>query len=136
MPSANRASFTSLSIWMCFPCLPLNHWLDLPIQNRGSKQRLLCLVLDLFFSGCSGDLLLHGLSVVVRILFVVMWGLLIVEASLAVKHRLSGVISVIVAHRIHKLWCTWGLPRSGIEPVSPVLAGGFLIIGPPGMSLF
>ena len=26
----------------------------------------------------------------------------------------------------------WDLPRSGIEPVSPALAGGFLIIVPPG----
>ena len=27
---------------------------------------------------------------------------------------------------------TWGLPRAGIEPVSPALAGGFLTTGPPG----
>ena len=39
------------------------------------------------------------------------------------------------------LWClglvargVWGLPRPGIEPVSPALAGGFLITGSPGKS--
>ena len=29
---------------------------------------------------------------------------------------------------------TWNLPRPGIEPVSPALAGGFLSHGPPGNS--
>ena len=29
----------------------------------------------------------------------------------------------------------WNLPRPGIEPVSPALAGGFLTTGPPGKSL-
>ena len=29
----------------------------------------------------------------------------------------------------------WGLPRPGIEPESPALAGGFLTPGPPGKSL-
>ena len=28
----------------------------------------------------------------------------------------------------------WGLPRPGVEPLSPVLAGGFFIPGPPGKS--
>ena len=30
----------------------------------------------------------------------------------------------------------WDLPRPGIEPVSPALAGGFLITGPLGKPLF
>ena len=30
-----------------------------------------------------------------------------------------------------RLCSMWGLPRSGVEPVSPTLAGGFLTIGPP-----
>ena len=29
----------------------------------------------------------------------------------------------------------WDLPRSGLEPVSPILAGGFLTTAPPGKSL-
>ena len=28
----------------------------------------------------------------------------------------------------------WDLPRSGIEPMSPALQGGFLTVGPPGKS--
>ena len=28
----------------------------------------------------------------------------------------------------------WDLPGPGLEPVSPALAGGFLIIAPPGKS--
>ena len=30
----------------------------------------------------------------------------------------------------------WDLPGSGIEPVSPALAGGFLTTGPPGKLAF
>ena len=30
----------------------------------------------------------------------------------------------------------WDLPRPGLEPVSPALAGGFLTPGPPGKSLY
>ena len=29
----------------------------------------------------------------------------------------------------------WDLPRAGLEPVSPALAGGFLTTAPPGKSL-
>ena len=35
---------------------------------------------------------------------------------------------------VHGLSCLWDLPRPGIEPVSPALAGGFLTTGPPGKS--
>ena len=42
-------------------------------------------------------------------------------------------------HRFQELWhldlaALWhvDLPRPGIDPVSPALAGGFLTIGPPG----
>ena len=35
-------------------------------------------------------------------------------------------------HRL-KLFCsTWNLPGRGLEPVSSVLAGGFLPVAPPG----
>ena len=39
---------------------------------------------------------------------------------------------------VHGLSCPagmWDLPGSGIEPVSPALAGGFLSTVPPGKSL-
>ena len=53
-------------------------------------------------------------------------------ASVVVAHRLWSTGLVIVAH---ELGCSapWGgLPRSGIAPESPVLAGGFLTTEPPG----
>ena len=33
-----------------------------------------------------------------------------------------------------QLFGMWDLPRPGIKPVSPALAGGFLTTGPPGKS--
>ena len=42
--------------------------------------------------------------------------------------------SAVVAHKLH---CdTWNLPRPGIKPLSPALAGGFSTSGPPGKSPF
>ena len=35
---------------------------------------------------------------------------------------------------VHGLSCMWDLPRPGLEPVSPALAGGFLTTAPPGKS--
>ena len=43
------------------------------------------------------------------------------------EHRLSGCGTWAYLPR-----GIWHLPRPGIEPVSPTLAGGFLIAGPPG----
>ena len=55
--------------------------------------------------------------------------LLIVVASLVARHRLSSCGA----------WASltqdmWDLPRPGIEPVSPALAGGLLTTGPPEKS--
>ena len=81
--------------------------------------------------------------------------LLIAVASFVAKHRLQGMgASIAVAHGLsscyswaleHKLsscgtWAqllqgTWDLPGSGMEPVSPVLAGGFFTTEPPGKPL-
>ena len=37
---------------------------------------------------------------------------------------------------VHGLSCImWDLPRPGLEPVSPAMAGGFVTIGPQGKSL-
>ena len=49
---------------------------------------------------------------------------------------LECVGSVVVLHRLSVP--AWGIlvPRPGIEPMSPALAGGFLTTGPPGMSAF
>ena len=45
----------------------------------------------------------------------------------ALEHRLSSC-----GARAQLLRGMWDLPRPGIEPVSPALAGGFLTIAPPG----
>ena len=50
--------------------------------------------------------------------------LLILVAALVAEHRLQGGWAGI-----------WDLLRPGIEPVFPVLAGGFLTTGPPGKPL-
>ncbi|KAJ8791703.1 hypothetical protein J1605_020425 [Eschrichtius robustus] len=49
---------------------------------------------------------------------------------------------IVVARRLSScgLWARllcgmWDLPRPGLEPVSPALAGGFLTTAPPGKSL-
>ena len=55
----------------------------------------------------------------------VVHGLLIAIASLVVEHRLSGWGTWSY------LFCgMWGLPGSGIEPMSPTLAGEFFTTEP------
>ena len=104
------------------------------------------------FSSCSG----RGL------LFVAVRGLLTVVASLVVEHRLQArglqqlwhlgsvvvarglqsTVSVVVVYglsscgaRAQLLRSMWDLPGPGLEPVSPVLAGGFLTTAPRGFHL-
>ena len=80
--------------------------------------------------------------------------LLIAVAPLVAEHRLSGArASVAVVHglsscssqdpedkfnscgtQVQLLRGMWNLPRSGIEPISPALAGSFLPTVPPGES--
>ena len=52
------------------------------------------------------------------------------HGSLALEHRLSSCGS-----RVRMLLGTWGLPRSGTEPVSPALAGELFTTEPPGKPL-
>ena len=62
-------------------------------------------------------------------------GLLSEVASLVAEHRLYSVGSVVAVHRLS---CPEArgilVPRPGIEPMSPALAGRFLTTGPPGKS--
>ena len=56
-------------------------------------------------------------------------------SSLAVEHRIQGAwASVLVAQGLSCPHSVWNLPRPGIEPMFPILAGGFLTTGPPGKS--
>ena len=88
------------------------------------------------------------------LLFDAVCGLLIAVASLCCRARALGAwASVAVASglsscgsralerrlsscgsRAQLLRSMWDLPRPGLEPVSPALAGGFLTIVPPGKS--
>ena len=89
-----------------------------------------------------------------ELLFVAVHGLLIAVASLVAEHGLLGTqVSVVVAHGLtscglRALECRlsscgtwalllrdmWDLPRPGLEPMSPALAGGFLTTVPTGKS--
>ena len=62
-----------------------------------------------------------------------------VQAAAAGALGLSSCVSWAVEHRLSNcgtqaqlLHGMWDLPRSGIEPVSPALAGGFFTTEPPG----
>ena len=64
-----------------------------------------------------------------------------VRASVAVARGLSSCGSRALEHRLSScgaraslLRGMWDLPRPGIEPVSPALAGGLLSTMPPGKS--
>ena len=52
--------------------------------------------------------------------------------SALVAPRLWSTGSIAVVHRHCYSRGTWDLPRPGIEPVSPALAGGFFTTKPPG----
>ena len=51
------------------------------------------------------------------------------QISVAVVLRLWSTGSIVVAYRLLGMWDPSG---SGIEPVSPALAGGFFTTEPPG----
>ena len=59
--------------------------------------------------------------------------LLIAMASLAASPRLYSTGSIVVAPKLsYSPAYMWDLPRSGIEPVFPALAGRFFTTEPPG----
>ena len=64
-------------------------------------------------------------------LFIAVHGPLTIAASLVVEHRLSNCGS-----RAQLLHSMWDLPRPGLEPVSPALAGRFSTTVPPGKPSF
>ena len=63
------------------------------------------------------------------------YGLLIVVASLVAEHRLlSEQAPVVGPCGLSCVRGMWNLPGSGFEPISPALADGFLSTVPPGKS--
>ena len=65
-------------------------------------------------------------------LFIAVRGPLTVTASPVAEHRLQTRRLSSCGSRAQLLRGTWDLPRPGLEPVSPALAGGFLTTAPPG----
>ena len=68
-------------------------------------------------------------------LFIAVRGPLIIAASLAAEHRLQTRRFSSCGSRAQLLRGMWDLPRPGLEPVSPALAGRFSTTAPPGKPL-
>ena len=65
-------------------------------------------------------------------LFIAMRGPLTIAASLVAEHRLQTLRPSSCGSPAQSLRGMWDLPRPGLEPVSPALAGGFSTTAPPG----
>ena len=65
-------------------------------------------------------------------LFIAVRGPLIIAASLVAEHRLQTRRLSSRASRAQLLRGMWDLPRPGLEPVSPALAGRLSTTAPPG----
>ena len=65
-------------------------------------------------------------------LFIEVRGPLTIAASLIAEHRLQTRRLSNCGSRAHLLRGMWDLPRPGLEPVSPALAGRFSTTAPPG----
>ena len=68
-------------------------------------------------------------------LFIAVRGPLTVAASLVAEHRLQTRRLSNCGSRAQLLRGMWDLPRPGLEPVSPALAGRFSTTVPPGKPL-
>ena len=67
-------------------------------------------------------------------LFIAVRGPLTIVASLVAEHRLQTRRLSSCGSRAQLLRGLWDLPRPGLEPVSPALAGRFSTTAPPGKS--
>ena len=65
-------------------------------------------------------------------LFIAVRGPLTIAASLVAEHRLQMRRLSSCGSRAQLLRGMWDLPRPGLEPVSPALAGRFSTTAPPG----
>ena len=65
-------------------------------------------------------------------LFIAVRGPLTIVASLVVEHRLQTRRLSSCGSRAQLPRGMWDLPRTGLKPVSPALAGGFSTTAPPG----
>ena len=65
-------------------------------------------------------------------LFIAVRGPFIIAVSLIAEHRLQTRRLSNCGSRAQLLRCMWDLPRPGLEPVSPALAGRLSTTAPPG----
>ena len=65
-------------------------------------------------------------------LFIAVRGPLIIAASLVAEHKLQMRRLSSCGSRAQPLRGMWDLPRPGLEPMSPALAGRFSTTAPPG----
>ena len=65
-------------------------------------------------------------------LFITVCGPLTIAASVVAEHRLQTCRLSSCGLRAQLLRGMWDLPRPGLEPVFPALAGGFSTTAPPG----
>ena len=68
-------------------------------------------------------------------LLIVVRGPLTITASLVAEHRLQMRRLSNCGSRAQPLYSMWDLPRPGLEPVSPALAGRFSTTAPRGKPL-
>ena len=68
-------------------------------------------------------------------LFIAVCRLLTIAASLVVEHRLQTCRLSNCGSRAQLLRGMWDLPRPGLEPVPPALAGRLSTTAPPGKPL-
>ena len=88
----------------------------------------------MFIFGCTGSsLLLHGrfLAVAGGVLFTAVSQ----RGAFCGAQALGAGVSVVVAYRPGCSAACGDLPRPGLEPMFPALAGRFLPTAPPGKSL-
>ena len=69
-------------------------------------------------------------------LFIAVRGPLTIAASLAAEHRLQMRRLSNCGSRAQLLRGTWDLPRPGLKPASPALAGRLPTTAPPGKPFF
>ena len=69
-------------------------------------------------------------------LFIVVHRALTIAASLVAEHRLQMRRLSNCGSQAQLLRSMWDLPRPGLEPVSPALAGRFSTTAPPGKPPF
>ena len=109
------------------------------------KVRLVCssffylfIYLFIYLWLCWVFVSVRGLSLVVASggpLFIAVHGPLTIAASLVAEHRLQMRRLSNCGSRAWLLRGMWDLPRPGLEPVSPALAGRFSTTAPPGKPL-